>query len=408
MTPAFSARRRADEFEALVGAGVGARPDAEGVRRGRDEAAFAELLELVGQLRTLPSVEPRPDFVSGLRERLMTEADDVLVAADPAESRLVLPARTTRRERRLATVLGGAALVGATASMAVAAQTALPGDSLYPVKRALESAQAGLAGDGTERGETLLDSASDRLAEVDELARRGTPEGIAAVPDTLTLFTEQSAEASTLLLESYEETGDEAPVTELRVFTEQSLQSLLQLEAALPDSARDELAAAAQGLAAIDQRTRDLCPSCPGEGITEVPSILLSAGFADAGLGPAPIAEAPLVPSVKDLADAGDGGRDGGGQGIEIPDLDGAVDPDGGATGGGDDPGTGGTTPTDGEPQDPVRELTNLLAGDPEGATGGGSGGSGGTKTNTSTEPLDQVLDGLGDAVDDTTGDLLQ
>ena len=48
MTPAFSARRRADEFEALLSR----RSDAP--LSERDAARFAALLDVVGDLRALP------------------------------------------------------------------------------------------------------------------------------------------------------------------------------------------------------------------------------------------------------------------------------------------------------------------------------------------------------------------
>ena len=86
----------------------------------------------------------------------MAEADTVLLRQPAAPQRLAMPATTRPRDRRVATLLGGAALVGATATMAVAAQTSLPGESLYGVKRGIESAQVRLAGDDAARGRTLL------------------------------------------------------------------------------------------------------------------------------------------------------------------------------------------------------------------------------------------------------------
>jgi hypothetical protein len=282
--------------------------------------------------------------------------------------------------------------------MAVAAQTALPGDALYPIKQAMESVQTQLAGDGLEEGEALLARASDRLVEVDELARRGTPEGVAAVPGTLTSFTTQSDEASRLLLESYRDTGDEQSITELREFTEQSMEKLLELEAVVPASARDELLAAAQHLAAIDDLTRQLCPGCPGEGIASIPPVLLSAGIAPDGAAPVPTAQEPLVPAAPPRR-SGQPEREGGE--IELPDLDGALDPESGATGGGDDQeaedSADAEAPTTQPTQDPVEELTSAL--------------TSGTKTskddestiNDATEPITGVLEGLGQTVDDTT-----
>jgi hypothetical protein len=292
--------------------------------------------------------------------------------------------------------------------MAIAAPSALPGDTLYPVKRAMESVEAELAGDERQQGAALLDSASDRLVEVDQLARRGTPEGVAAVPDTLTSFTLQSDQASQLLLESYRETGDEQSITDLRAFTESSMERLLGLEAVVPADARDELRTAAQQLAAIDDLTRRLCPGCPGEGIASIPPVLLSAGVVPDGLAQVPSAVEPLVPAAPAPQPPPPGAAEQ--DEIELPDLDDPVDPEGGATGGGtpgggaDDGATGGSEDADSPTvQDPVRELTSVLTG---GGGGSGSGGGGDTTTSGPTKPVTDVLEGLEQTVDDTAGTL--
>ena len=53
--------------------------------------------------------------------------------------------------------------------MAAAAQGALPGEALYPIKRGIEQAQAGLSMTSAGRGRDLLDQADDRLGEVQGL-----------------------------------------------------------------------------------------------------------------------------------------------------------------------------------------------------------------------------------------------
>lgn len=277
MSSAF-ARRRADRFDALVGD-----PTATA-----DDARTAELLELVGALRAVPAPAPRADFSAALRERLLAEADTVLLPRDrTVDARLTLPATTrtaqrTRRDRRFAVAAGTLAVVGATTSMAVAAQTALPGDALYPVKRALEEARTGVSVGDAAKGTTLLASASGRLDELAELARLGTPESAAAVPGTLETFTEQAQAASELMVEDYEKTGQAESIATLRDFTSQSMAELAALEEVLPVSTADALRAAAAVLAEIDAKAAAMCPTCGGSGITEVPLSLL--GAASTGL----------------------------------------------------------------------------------------------------------------------------
>ena len=64
MTAPFSARRRADEFEALLSRD----PTAPS---GRDAERYADLLDVVADLRAVPPVAARPEFVASLREQLM-------------------------------------------------------------------------------------------------------------------------------------------------------------------------------------------------------------------------------------------------------------------------------------------------------------------------------------------------
>ena len=273
MTPAFSARRRADEFEALLS------PSHDTPLGERDAARFAALLDVVSDLRALPEVAPRPEFVSSLRERLMAEADTVLVRQPAAPSRLAMPVTTRTRDRRVATLLGGAALVGATATMAVAAQTALPGESLYGVKRGIESAQVRLAGDDAARGRTLLAQAETRLDELEQIAAGdGGTDKLA--PDTLDAFTDQSGDGVRSLLRAYEGGGSEQDVQDARDFTVRSMERLDALQPQLPASARDELLAAGRTLTDLDMEISTACLTCSG-GITTTPDFLLSSAPQD-------------------------------------------------------------------------------------------------------------------------------
>lgn len=272
MTAAFSARRRADEFEALLSRG------ADSSLSERDAQKYADLLEVVADLRSLPEVTARPEFVGSLRERLMAEADTALVRQPPTPQRLALPTTSRRRDRRLGALLGGAALVGATATMAVAAQTSLPGESLYGVKRGIEAAQVRLADDESQRGRTLLAQADTRLLELEQLAA-GDGGREQLIPDTLDAFTEQSSTGVRSLLTSYDR-GVEQDAQRARDFTATSLERLDALEEQLPESARDELLAAGRTLSDLDLEVSSACPVCSG-GITATPDFLLTSAPVD-------------------------------------------------------------------------------------------------------------------------------
>lgn len=384
MSSAF-ARRRADRFDALVGD-----PTATA-----DDARTAELLELVGALRSVPAPAPRADFSAALREQLMAEADTVLLPRDRSvDARLTLPAarpQRTRRDRRLAVAAGTLAVVGATTSMAMAAQTALPGDALYPVKRALEDARTGVSVGEGAKGSTLLASASGRLDELAELARRDTAESSAAVPVTLEAFTAQAAEAAALLVESYEESGEAEAIATLRDFTAQSMAELAALEQVLPASARDALREAAQLLAEIDATAAALCPTCGGSGVTEVPLSLLGAvdgQFRDL-MAPVRATDATRGRTAPQAPGRGGSGPAAAQPTPEVPEREvsgpGSVfapPSSGGSTGGT----SGGGDPT----------LGSLLPGGSTGVSGGGAG--------PLLEPLDPVLEPLAPITDPVTG----
>lgn len=352
MTAVFAARRRAEEFARLLDDPSPARVPAD--RR--------ELLAVVTALRETPPVEPRPEFVSELRARLMSAADTLLVPAPataataPETARLTLPPRRRRRERRLAAAVGGLALVGATTSMALASQTALPGDSLYPVKRAIEDVHVRISSGGADTGEVLLQDAAGRLAEVSALSRGDEVPDASVVADTLDTFSRQATEASDLLLADYARHGRESSIRDLRDFDATSLARLTVLETLVPAAARDELMDAAHVLFQIDAAAQRACPTCGGVGIHEVPGV-----FAPAASGSAPTAvpSSTLHPRARPH-----GGAHGARPAAPGPALPGPALP--GETLGGDATATGGGRPGGAGAQpaeDPLGDLAGTLTG---------------------------------------------
>lgn len=261
MNPVFPARRRADEFNAMVD-DPSSVPLHDAESRRVDE--LTSLVGLVTSLRATPPPEARPEFVSDLRTRLMLAAETALVPDTTAQveaRRQVQQRRRTTRERRLAVAVGGFALVTASASMSVAAQSALPGDTLYPLKRGLENVHERVVRDAEDKGATMLANAEGRLDEVDELSRAGDGDG-EVIAATLQDFTDQAVEASDVLLDDYAQTGRPRAIEELRAFTADSIDTLRRLETVIPVDARGTLINAARVLDQIDADALVACPGC--------------------------------------------------------------------------------------------------------------------------------------------------
>lgn len=277
MTPGIPARRSAEHLARAL-----ERSDAPSGRATGSHAAAGvdpAWLAVVERLRAVPDApaRPSPDFSIALREQLVTAARTELVArpagTDPVERLRLAPSRP-RGQRRLTAAVAGLALVGASGGVAVAAQGALPGDALYPVKRAMEEARAGLEPGAEQQGTALLAQAGDRLAEIRALSADSSSDP-ALVDDTFALFVAQAGQASELKLTSYRETGDEGEVDEVRTFSAEGVATLEALEPLVPRSSRPSLLEAASVLWQIDDTARRLCGGCGGPVVDLAPEIAL-------------------------------------------------------------------------------------------------------------------------------------
>lgn len=392
MTSLIPARRRAAEFDALV----------DGRAAGKRHIRYGDLLVLVSELQDLPDLNPRPEFAADLRAQLMAEADTALINV---ERELTLPVRQhSRGRRRLATAAAGIAIVGASTSMAVAAQSALPGDALYPIKRALEDAQSGIRFSDEARGQAELKNARARLSEVSDLSQRGTAAADARVPGTLNAFTKQANRGSDLLLDQYAASGDTAEVSRVRKFVANSMATLEALDLIVPDRAHDELADAARALTDIDDAAREACSSCGGPAALDLPPIFLTGAsheipvnqshvtFPDNPPGKQPTKPADTHPNTGQQPTDEQTG-DGGGDGADPSNPD-SEDPT-------DTPGLP-TVPIDPEdpigglpglPGNPVKDLTDAVVGD-------------GDPSTPEDSPLATIVEGVGSTLGGLLGGL--
>jgi hypothetical protein len=204
----------------------------------------------------------------------MVEATVVLT---PQTAGLALPVRTRgKRERRLVAVASAAVLLGGTASMAAAAQNALPGEALYPLKRGIENVEAGLSVSSAGRGRDLLHQADARLAEAQGLVDRGAVDGGPQVTHTIEAFTSQAQQGADLLVASYADTDDPRSIAAVRTFAGDALARIEALNRTAPPEAQPGLREAALALRDIDARARQACTTCIDRPLLSLPSTFVT------------------------------------------------------------------------------------------------------------------------------------
>ncbi|WP_030911310.1 DUF5667 domain-containing protein [Streptomyces sp. NRRL F-5126] len=128
---------------------------------------------------------------------------------------------------------------GAFSGVAAASSDALPGDSLYGLKRGMEDIRLDLADNDSARGGLYLDHASTRLSEARRLMERGRGgsldhESLAEIRRTLTGMKNDASEGHRLLHAAYEKNGSLAPMATLSSFAAAHRQAWEGLRGRLP------------------------------------------------------------------------------------------------------------------------------------------------------------------------------
>lgn len=241
----------------MIGRSAQAFDDAWEMRTHR--AGEAEhLVAVADRLRAESAVvQPSAEFRAGLRMLLM---DQKIVPAEPEP--VVAPPR--RRTLPMASRLSvaGFAAVGGLAMVAGSAQ-ALPGDPLYPVKRAVETALVAIQPSDTGKSHVQLDAAGHRLAEAAQLAERHSAAERGKVAGALADFVDSGDAAFTDLSAG---DLDASTTSTLSDFIAASSVTLASLKPALPEAAADEFDAAT---ALLDQLAA-LLPSPPTAKLSDV------------------------------------------------------------------------------------------------------------------------------------------
>ncbi|MFF4506168.1 DUF5667 domain-containing protein [Streptomyces sp. NPDC001401] len=166
---------------------------------------------------------------------------------------------------------------GAFGGVAAASSDALPGDSLYGLKRGIEDFKLNYLSDGDdERGVAYLDQASTRLAEARRLMERGRGgghldhESVGEIRRTLSGMTRDASEGHRLLHEAYErDPRSLGPIQALSAFSRSHREVWGALRQRLPVQLGDVSSQVSSVFAAIDEEVaplQSLLPPSPAHG----------------------------------------------------------------------------------------------------------------------------------------------
>jgi hypothetical protein len=245
-----------------------------------------------------PLITPRAEFAADLRSRLMLAAETDLVPAPPVVRRA--PASRSQRNRRLGSAAAALVIVGGSAGMAAAASGALPGQSLYPIKRGIEQVTTAAHIGNASNGSALLGQASQRLDEVDGLLSSGSPNAD-LVDSTVDSFSDQANAGADKLFTAYQTNADTSDISTVRDFTSAGMSQIASMASSANPDTLGSLRDAADTLADIDQQAATLCASCGGGAVLPVPGALAS------GAGAATVTNLiarPVAQASADIAQA--------------------------------------------------------------------------------------------------------
>lgn len=266
------------------------------------EGQFGELLAAVDILGSVPVPMLDPTVKMTQRAQLMAEFERVFAGGGGAmvpEQRGPVSHRagdtvrrfrpTTGWGRRFA--LGGLAAsvaLGTFGGVAAASSSAVPGDTLYGMKRGLEDWQLNFAGSDAERGRLLLDQASRRMGEAQKLTthqpagQQLSPHMLDEVSRALTDMKTEGSQGRDLLKAVYQQDHSLAPMQQLAAFAEAQQQQLNAIEPRLGGRLDPVTGEVHELLAGIDA---DLAP-------LHLPNAQSGGGWGQPGSLPSPTAGA--------------------------------------------------------------------------------------------------------------------
>ncbi|MEU4166075.1 DUF5667 domain-containing protein [Streptomyces sp. NPDC026665] len=291
-----SAHRRANAFaQALeeIDQGTAAeQPDGSAPSRAAaEQTEQGLLLALATGLGELPEPELDPEVKIVQRAQLVAAMEAMLqegTAAGGEGPGRALPEQRSHRAKgshratglgklrprsRLSKGLAAGGLTvgvaaGAFGGVAAASSDALPGDSLYGLKRGMEDIKLGLAHGDSDRGELYLDQASNRLNEARRLMERGRSghldhESLGEIRRALSGMQHDASEGHRLLHEAYARDGSLGPIQTLSAFSRSHREAWGALRDRLPVQLGDVSDQVSSVFDAIDEEVDPLRSQLP-------------------------------------------------------------------------------------------------------------------------------------------------
>ncbi|MEX2986253.1 DUF5667 domain-containing protein [Streptomyces sp. C36] len=270
-----SAHRRANAFaQALedqeVHSAAAAQPEPPA-----EDAERAKLLAVASGLGALPAPELDAEVKTVQRAQLIAamEAQFAGGAAVPQQRAVrgahrASPLSRLRPRSRWSKGLAAGGLTvgvaaGAFGGVAAASSNALPGDTLYGLKRGMEDFRLGMADGDSARGGLLLDQATTRLGEARRLMERGRSgqldhESLSEIRRTLAGMRHDASEGHRLLHGVYQRDGSLGAIQRLSSFASSQREGWSRLRDRLPVQLTDVADDVTSVFAAIDDEVEPL------------------------------------------------------------------------------------------------------------------------------------------------------
>ncbi|MFF2722034.1 DUF5667 domain-containing protein [Streptomyces sp. NPDC058011] len=283
-----SAHRRANAFAQALEEQTPQGAAAVQPEEPADQADRGPLLALANGLGELPKPQLDPEVKVVQRAQLVAAMEAMFAEGGASTGPTVpvqrgkgahraSPLRRLRPRSRWAKGLTAGGLTvgvaaGAFGGVAAASSDALPGDSLYGLKRGMEDISLGMAKGDADRGEAYLDQASTRLSEARRLMERGRAgeldhESLGAVRRALNGMSHDASEGHRLLHSAYQRDGSIGPIQTLDTFSRSHRATWSSLRDRLPvqlTDIRDQVSSVFQAMEDDVAPLQSLLPRPPG------------------------------------------------------------------------------------------------------------------------------------------------